>query len=230
MDMNKKDKSLANSMQDTLEYGNLKFIEDIGEICIDSVLDDSVLKDIPIIGTIVGVGKCIKNVYDACFAKKLITFLVPLKEIDSCERKAAIEKWEADKNYRGKVGETLLGMINRCDDSLKARWLSVLFKELVLKRDDSRMFMRSEKVLASLSVMDILAFLNMPKEHYYRISVTNYEPYIGSGLYKNPHVNEPIDGNLDLDDLYCEITEVGFWIYNILNGITVEQTHTRPIF
>lgn len=230
MDVNKENKSLSDSMKMTLESSNLDFIGDIGEICIDSVLDDSLLKDIPIIGTIVGVSKCVKNVYDACFAKKLIAFLLPLKDIDFATRKAAIERWEADINYQGKVGESLLGMIHRCDDSVKAKWLSLLFKELVLVQNAPRLFMRSEKILASLSVMDIITFLNMPKGYYNRISIDDYEPYIGSGLYKNPQLNEPVNGSLDLEDLYCEMTETGFWIYNILNGINVKQTQATPIF
>ena len=56
--------SLATSMKQTIEYSNLEFVGDIGEIMIDTVLKDGVLKDVPILGTIVGVGKCIKNVYD----------------------------------------------------------------------------------------------------------------------------------------------------------------------
>ncbi len=169
-------KSLAVSMEQTLEYGNLEFIGDIGEVMIDAVLDDGILKDVPILGTLVGVGKCVKNIYDALFAKKLIAFLFPIKNTNPEDRINAIKKWEEDESYRGAVGETLLGMIQRCDDSVKADWLSKLFFELVLKRNRSRLFMRAEKKLASLSVMDMQAFLNMSRGSYSHITEGDWEP------------------------------------------------------
>lgn len=51
------DNSLSFSMQQTIDYGNLEFVQEIGEIMLDTVLNDGVLKDLPILGAIVGVGK-----------------------------------------------------------------------------------------------------------------------------------------------------------------------------
>lgn len=215
--------SLATSMKQTIEYSNLEFVGDIGEIMIDTVLKDGVLKDVPILGTIVGVGKCIKNVYDIRFAKKLIAFLIPIKDVPSEKRIEAIKKWEEDENYKGKVGDTLIGMIERCDDTVKATWLSKLFYELVLKSNFSRLFMRAEKTLSSLSVMDVQAFLNMPKEHYSHIKLEECEPFIGSGLYQNPESPKMVDQTLNLGGRYCEPTEIGIWIYHILNDIPMHK-------
>lgn len=218
-------------MQQTLEVSNLSFVQDIGEIMIDSVLEDGVLKDVPILGTLVGVGKCVKNLYDASFAKRLIAFLIPLSNITPEQRTEAIYKWQNDENYRGKVGDTILGMINRCDDAVKAQWLSKLFIELVVRRNWSRLFMRAEKTLSSLSVMDVQAFLNIPDNHYYSITEQECEPFIGSGLYQSPKINAPINGDLDLEDKSCETTEAGYWIYNILNDRVVnEEQPQEPLF
>lgn len=211
--------SLAASMQQTIEYGNLEFVGDIGEIMIDAVLNDGVLKEIPIIGTIVGVGKCIKNVYDIRFAKKLIAFLIPIKDVSTEKRVEAIKRWEEDENYRGQVGDTLLGMIERCDDAVKATWLSKLFYELVLKRNHPRLFMRAEKTLSSLSIMDIQAFLNMKKDDYRHIKQKDCEPFIGSGLYQSPKLSGIVNETLDFGYTHCEPTEIGIWIYHILNDI-----------
>ena len=213
------EKSLAASMEQTIEYGNLEFVGDLGEIMIDAVLNDGVLKNIPVLGTIVGVSKCIKNVYDIRFAKKLVAFLIPIKDVAPEDRGKAIKKWEQDENYRGKVGDTLLGMIERCDDTVKAVWLSKLFYALVLKENAPRLFMRAEKALSSLSVMDVQAFLNMPEDYYHHIKEEESEPFIGSGLYLNPQLESAIDGTLDLSNKYCGPSEIGIWIYNVLNDI-----------
>ena len=215
-------RSLSASMQQTIEYGNFEFVGTIGELAIDAIVDDGLIKDIPLIGTIVGVGKCIKNAYDYFFAKKLIAFIFPIKDVPQEERLKAIKRWESDENYRGNVGETLIGMIARCDDSVKAIWLSKLFYELVLKRDCSRLFMRAEKILSSLSVMDLQAFLSLPKDKFNSIREGEVEPFIGSGLYLNPKSPTVVDGRVFYVDDLCEVSEVGIWIYSVLNDIPRE--------
>lgn len=139
--------SLSESMELTMDKGNLSVLKDLGEVAIDAVMDDGVLRDVPILSTVVGVGKCIRNVSDVLFAKKLIAFLYGLKDVDAKKREEAVAKWERDAKYRIHVGEALLNMINRCDDTQKAKWLSQLFFELVLKRGESELFMRAEKIL-----------------------------------------------------------------------------------
>lgn len=210
---------LAQSMEQTMEIGNLSMITDVGEAIIDIALDDGILKDIPILGSIVGVGKCIKNISDVLFTNKLIAFLTGLKDVDAKERKAAILKWEDDAKYRIRVGEALLNMINRCDDTQKAKWLSKLFYELVLKQQKSELFMRSEKVLSAMSVMDVLSFLNLPQSSYGNLSLEKGEPYANSGLYR---INAP-NGYVAVEVLRVKnttmrITEVGKCIYTILNS------------
>lgn len=222
--------SLAVSMEQTIEYGNLEFVGEIGELMLDAVINDGLLRDIPILGSIVGVGKCIKNVYDIRFAKKLIAFLIPIKDVDREKRIAAIQKWEQDENYRGNVGDTLLGMIERCDEVVKSTWLSKLFYEMVLIKNQPRLFMRSEKTLSSLSVMDVQAFLNIPDSQYHHIREDEYEPYIGSGLYQMPKLEPPIDTKLNLDNKYCEPTEIGIWIHTVLNGKSMHNIEANSLF
>ena len=197
------------SLAVSIEYGNLSFVGDIGEVLLDTALEDGVLKDIPVLGALVGVGKCIKNVYDIRFAKKLIAFLYPIKDVPLGQRAEALNRWEIDQNYRGEVGDTLLGMIERCDDTVKAVWLSKFFYQMVLISNNPRLFMRAEKILSSLSVMDVQAFLNMSEKHFYHIKEDECEPLIGSGLYQNPKEELSSDGVMDLGDKYCEPTVVG---------------------
>ena len=214
-----KNATLAQSMKQTMETDNLSIVGDIGEVMHDSVMQDGVLKDIPIIGAIVGLGKCFKNVSDILFANKLIAFLLELKDVDSKDRREAIEKWEKDAEYRINVGETLLNMINRCDDRQKAKWLSQLYYELVLKQQRSELFMRAEKVLSAMSVMDVLSFLNLPQSSYGNLSLEKGEPYANSGLFR---INAP-NGYVAVEVLRVKnttmrITEVGKCIYTILNS------------
>ena len=218
--------SLTESMELTLDKSNLSVVGDIGEVIIDAALDDGIFKDIPVIGAIVGAGKCIKNVSDVLFTRKLIAFLFELRDTDVNEREKAIAKWESDAKYRIRVGEVLLNMINRCDDAQKAKWLSILFHELVLKRNETELFMRAEKVLSSLSVTDIITFLAIPQSSFTMLSLEEGEPYANSGLYRmEPGGLAMIEeGSLGMTESKMRITIVGKWIYMTLNGRVQAET------
>lgn len=62
---------VSESMKDTIVNGDLSFIGDLGEVALDTIIDNNILKEIPIIGTIVGAGKCIETVSNLIFANKL---------------------------------------------------------------------------------------------------------------------------------------------------------------
>ncbi len=210
--------SLADSMELTMDKSNLSVVSDLGEVAIDAVIDDGVLRDVPIISTIVGVSKCIKNVGDVLFTKKIAAFLFELHDTDACEREIAIKKWESDAKYRVRIGETLLNMINRCDDTQKAKWLSKLFYHLVLKRGWGDMFMRAEKVLSSLSVMDMYVFLEQPVDKYKELSIDETEWFTNSGLYMMIDNGEQFGMEyMTVKAIRMRVTEVGRCIYEILN-------------
>ena len=211
--------SLSESMELTMDRGNLSVLGDLGEVAIDAVMDDGVLRDVPILSTVVGLGKCFRNVSDVLFAKKLIVFLYGLKDADAQKREEAIAKWESESKYRIRVGETLLNMINRCDDAQKAKWLSQLFYEMVLKRGWNDMFMRAEKVLSSLSVMDVYTFLAQPKDKYKELSIDETEWYTNSGLYMMIDNGEQVGMEfIQVKAIRMRVTEVGMYIYEILNN------------
>lgn len=211
--------SLSESMELTMDKGNFSNLAEWGEFALDAVLNEGLLRDVPIFGTIVGAGKCIRNVSDIMFAKKLIAFFSGLSDTNAHDREEAIAKWESDSKYRIRVGETLLNMVHRCDDTQKARWLSQLFCELVLKRGWGDMFMRAEKVLSSLSVVDVYAFLAQPVDKYKELSIDETEWYTNSGLYMMIDNGEQFGVEfMKVKAIRMRVTEVGMLIYEILNN------------
>ena len=71
---------------------------DYVEIGIDSLLDDSIIKEIPVIKTVNSVFKIGKSINTAFFYKKLITFLVNMNDIGIEERERFIERYVKDDN------------------------------------------------------------------------------------------------------------------------------------
>jgi hypothetical protein len=67
--------NIQNSFNTTLVDSNLENLGiDISELALDSVLKDGLLKDIPIVGTIVNFVKLGVNIHDRLFLKKYCHF------------------------------------------------------------------------------------------------------------------------------------------------------------
>ncbi|WP_335964599.1 hypothetical protein [Galbibacter sp. PAP.153] len=84
--MNKIDKSLTKTIK-TSDLQNVS--TDLAEVILDSMLDDGILKDIPILGSIVGMGKTASTINKRCsFSKKNNLFFDRVKRYSNrTERK-----------------------------------------------------------------------------------------------------------------------------------------------
>ncbi len=124
---------MSNEIGPTLRETILKselptLVGDIGESGIDSLLNDGVAKEIPVIGSILAVGKIYGNFRDYYLAKKLISFLQELSSLDSSQRIQLIEKLESDEPYSNKVGEKIIDLLSRLDDQQKPFLVAKAFK------------------------------------------------------------------------------------------------------
>ena len=206
---------LGHSIEQSITIEDYSFIEDVIEAIVDGTMKDGLLKDFPFVSTFVGLCKIKSSVSDKIFAHKLAAFLYGLRSVSSEERNEAIENWDVDINYRNRMGETLVHMINRCDDEYKAQWLSKLFYEFVLKENNVSLFFRAEKILSALSVGDMITFLKL--ESYEKITPIEYEIYANSGLYKwIPSRAEVHDETLEMIEDKIVITEIGHKIHEAL--------------
>ena len=128
-------KTLSGSFENTLKSSDLNNIAaDFSEVALDQMIADGAFKDLPIIGTIVNIGKATTSVRDYLFLKKVIGFLTTLEGIPTKDRKEMIEKIDSSGKFRIKVGEKLLFLIDKCQDHEKAKVVARLFAA-VIKED-----------------------------------------------------------------------------------------------
>lgn len=98
--------NISERLTETIKDGKFQdLIIDLSETTFDILLNDGLLKDIPIIGGLFGFAKSILSIHDKLFIKKLLVFLVQLKLTSNKSRRKQIEKIENNPQYRIKVGE-----------------------------------------------------------------------------------------------------------------------------
>lgn len=153
--------SISNSFERTLKDSNLQnVVTDLSEIIIDGVLKDGIAKDIPIIGTIVGIGKTVNNVNESLFLRKLIHFISEIKDTDADERKEMISKIENSKKYRVKVGEKILYIIDKCEDHLNSEYVAKMFNAFLNKKISYADFLRSASIIQNILIHDLEEFIS----------------------------------------------------------------------
>jgi hypothetical protein len=105
-------------------------IGEYAEVGIDAVLSEGVLRDIPLVNTLVALAKFGLNVSDRLLINKLIKFLGPLDHLSPATRQEMVRKLEADPAYGRKVGEHLIELLDRVEAHLKPEMLASVFCRL----------------------------------------------------------------------------------------------------
>jgi hypothetical protein len=208
-------KAYSNSLEDTLKDSDLHNIGvGLSEVAIDNLMD-GVAKDIPIISTILSVGKVALGVRDRLFLKKIIHFISEVKDIPAEDRKEIIDKINNSSDYRVKVGEKLLYIIDRCDDYEKAKLIARMFSAFVSGEINYNEFLRSSSIIDRLMIEDIVWFIDNGKDLYQWGELGDL---VNSGLFSINIVN-PADGDLKFPDgteLHASITDIGEKMLEVL--------------
>jgi len=171
-------KALDDSLKsDSLETVTVELVESLSE----SMLNDGLLKDIPIIGTLVGLTKTGINIKDRLFVKKILTFLFNINNVSAEKRTEMIEKIDANSKYKIKVGEKLLYIIDKCEDHEKAKLIGILFSAFLNKFIDYSEFLKASKVIENSLLEDIEWFVMHDFESLY---IEEAADYVNCGLFE----------------------------------------------
>jgi hypothetical protein len=101
-------KNIENAIVDSIDASSASGLaSEIAEIAIDKMLDDGLLKDIPIINVLVAAKSMYGAVKDHIFLKKVVKFLFYVTKIEEHERKIFIDKIRSEKKETV-LGETLV--------------------------------------------------------------------------------------------------------------------------
>lgn len=104
-------------MKDEIRY----LIEEGGELALDSILPEGIVRDLPIIGPAFSLIKIGKDIHDRVFIEKLKSFT---QEID--KNQAWKEKF-CDADECNKISKQLLYVVDSCDDDDKLRLIGAAF-------------------------------------------------------------------------------------------------------
>ena len=167
-------KELSNSLESTLKDSDLQNITiDLAETFSDALLEDGLLKDIPIIGTIVGLTKVAISLNERLLIKKLLYFISELNNIDQEKRNKLISEIDNSEKERVKVGEKLLFIIDKSEDHITAKYIAIIFKAFLNEQISYSEFLRCSTIIQKIFIQDLDEFIETKVEDIETISKYN---------------------------------------------------------
>lgn len=147
-----------------------KNIKDIGidmfEIGIDSFLEEGLIKDIPIVGSIVKTGQFIYNLYDRNLLKQTLVFIqqfnnrtIDMKKLEDYRKSLKNDFHKAEKE----LGRVLI-ILNKTMDSEKADILAKLYSAYINQNILWNDFCELSEVTDRIFVKDINIIMGIYKE------------------------------------------------------------------
>lgn len=125
------------------------------EVCVDVLLKDGLLKDIPFSSTILSFYKINSSIKDKMLINKIIAFLSNIDGVSKDDRVDAIERLETDEKYNRDVGVFLVEVLDRLDSHKKPAMLAKIFKSFVKKEISIDMFYRLSSVVERIALIDL---------------------------------------------------------------------------
>lgn len=133
------------------------------ELGIDSILENEGLKSIPVVSTVIGIGKIGQNIHDRNLLKQTLNFIKTFNEGSINHKK--LEKYKERINEKSRYAEDELGrvliLLNNTIDVKKSQLLAKIFKAYVEEVINWEQFCEISDVINRLFISDLELLLKI---------------------------------------------------------------------
>lgn len=127
-------------------------IFDLAEVALDQNLVEGVLKDVPIVGTLVKLARAGQSISEELFIRKLARFLADLNAVPVEDRERLLEQYPDSSDEQRVLGENLLLALERLDDIKKPAILARFFAAYIKSEIDYFTFTRLARALEKFNI------------------------------------------------------------------------------
>lgn len=174
-------KELAPTLIDSLtDFDPTQITPDLAELALDHILDNGIIRDIPVVRSFYAVYKTTVALRDRALIKKIIRFLFSLNKVSSEERSKFKEKIEKDDKFKKKVGEHLLLILDRLDDMDKPYLVAHAFGAFEKGLIDYEAFQRLALAIDKTFYPDLISF--NANHDYKQLSTNTILNLVSSGI------------------------------------------------
>lgn len=148
---------LGKSLIETIgKAGGAELSADLGELLLDATLDNGLVKEVPVVGTLLKLRNISISVKEHLFVKKLNRFLCEINSVSKSDREAFAESLEDDPELKEKTGEVLISLIDRYDETQKSELLAKAFSAYIRDEITFEEFFRIGRAIDRCMISDLL--------------------------------------------------------------------------
>lgn len=177
---------LESSLVNTL--GSDEFVgtaAEAAELGLDAALSDGLLKDVPVVSTLISVVKFGLTIRDRLFANNLLKFLRGLRGMPPEDRRDMVARLEADPAYGRRAGEHLIEILVKVDAHRKPEMIAKVFSAYVAGAIDARTLHRLNNAIERLPFYEIdsaRTVFEMPPNGNEELGECSYQALESAGL------------------------------------------------
>ncbi|MDD0995317.1 hypothetical protein M5G20_05480 [Pseudomonas sp. TNT2022 ID1044] len=204
--MDKKDTQRGSAVVKVLQSDSMVDLgKELLELGFDAVLESGVLKDIPIVNTVFGTLNAVGIARDQIFANKLLRFLSRLSEIPKKDRIAMVEKLNEDDKFSGRVGASIIEILDRMESEKKPELAAKCFASYAREEisfEELRRILFALERLPSFDIEKLGSFAKMTMEDSMKLEESLLLAFVNAGFGKN---NGGFDGGAIVPTSLCEL-------------------------
>lgn len=175
------------------------------ELGIDAVLDSGALKDIPFVNSIVGIFGAVGTIKDQLLTNKLLSFFSELAIITQEERNVMVDKLNADNQFSGRVGATIIEILDRMESERKPELAAKCFIAYAREKisfDELRRVLFALEKIPTFDIDKVENFAKVKIEEAMKMDEFVLLAFVNAGLGKN---NGGFDGGAILPTKLCQV-------------------------
>ncbi|MEZ9270007.1 hypothetical protein AB4159_07520 [Vibrio cyclitrophicus] len=159
---------VGNSLVESIKSDKVSGLSaDLLDLGMKELVEHDALKDIPFFGVMVKTYDAAQHVREAIFAKKIYEFLAKISTLTVEERVTVINEISDKRDGITRAGETIVSLIDRCDDHKKPELIGRLFIACGLNEITTDKFLKLSNIINNLYLDDLLALENIYKSNYF---------------------------------------------------------------
>ncbi|MBF0537540.1 MAG: hypothetical protein HQL03_04705 [Nitrospirae bacterium] len=149
------EKRAASSVAESLSSEKLtEFLVIDGDAGLNTFMESGGLDGIPVVGTLNGIWKAGEEITHELFVRKILRFLEAL-DITTPEERSRFTEWLESKEKTERFGETILLLIDKIDDTVKAKIIGRIMAALIKGHIDYDKAMRLAYIINRCYAKDL---------------------------------------------------------------------------
>lgn len=159
---------------------------DITEIAIDQLLNEGLLKEVPVVKSLIALVKTGYSIRDALYIKKVLLFVLGVQEVSEEKRLIFLKDISQFSKEKNRLLEKIFITLDKIDDSEKAILLAKAFQHLIVGNIDKTLYYRIARIIEDMLLDDIYYFFYAYGQfNYEEESVEKYKKYSSGNIVQN---------------------------------------------